>query len=994
MVEHRLITVIPPALSLLTGISLAVLSLYRGRKNPENFLFSLVCIWASMLAPVFLLQHIITEEESLLRIDRSIHFFYVYLPPIFLAFLHRMIGLKRPLMIGGAFLLSFVISLMTQSNAYIAGMNRYEWGTIAKGGPVFTVFGAYCGLVLLYAIQSLASDLKQETNPIARLKKKYVLISFIVTGALTLGNMPSISGVDLYPTGNFMFLPLAVMAYGVLRYRLMDIPEFFLSILFWISISLFILLPNVLLFLAVFPAVRYADPWAIFLLLMLWFPVNVYFVKRLQAALEPVFHRNRAGLKNAESGFLGNILLLRNRADLIREFAQILEETLNIQGLRFYEKGEEVNVYLGPNGERLTLAPDLKDWFLSRRSPVQRSLVEANPGGFRVREHLMECFRETESRYILPLAGNDGLIGLFFLGSRSDGREIRPDEARFLENITPMLAVAISNAILYQRVSNLKDTLEQRSLELSREIIRKKEAEEERRKSDEKYRLVAEKVSDVIWVVDPETSMFTFVTPSVERLLGYSSEEMTDVPLMRIMTPESLEKVLSLISRELKNEKDADRDLDRSWTFELDLIAKNGIVFPSEVTASFFRDPSGRVVGILGVARDIRERRRLEIQLRTARKMEAIGTLAGGVAHDLNNILSGITSYPELLLMDLPSDSPLKSPLRTIKKSGEKAAAIVQDLLTLSRRVAAEKEVVNLNDVVTEYLYSPEFDLLKTYHPDMEVTSDLDPRLANVKASRIHLVKVVMNLISNAAEAMPDGGRIRICTENEERDRGFRVSEGDVNGRRVILKVSDTGHGIAAEDLERIFEPFYTKKKMGRSGTGLGMAVVWGTVQDHDGAIEVDSRLNVGTTFTIRLPGVDGKPKADRPHAALEDLTGNGETILVVDDVPEQREIASKILDKLGYHVKTAGGGEEALEILRAERVDLLLLDMIMDPGMDGLTTYRRILEIHPGQRAIVVSGFSETDRTREVLKLGAGAYVKKPYTLESIGQAVKGELK
>jgi CheY-like chemotaxis protein len=172
------------------------------------------------------------------------------------------------------------------------------------------------------------------------------------------------------------------------------------------------------------------------------------------------------------------------------------------------------------------------------------------------------------------------------------------------------------------------------------------------------------------------------------------------------------------------------------------------------------------------------------------------------------------------------------------------------------------------------------------------------------------------------------------------------------------------------------------------------MAVVWGTVQDHDGTIEGDSRLGVGTTFTIRLPGVDGKPNADRPHAVPEDLTGNGETILVVDDVAEQREIASGILGRLGYHVKTADGGEEALEILRTERADLLVLDMIMDPGMDGLMTYRRILEIHPGQKAIVVSGFSETDRAREVLKLGAGAYVKKPYTLESLGQAVKGELK
>jgi len=994
MSDTGFITLIPPTLSLLTGLSLATLSLYRGRMKTESILFSLVCVWISMLAPVFILHHFVAEEQTILRIERGVHFFYVYLPPVFLMFFHRMVGLRRRLLTSGAFVVSFTVSLWTPSSAYIAGLNRYEWGTIARGGPLFTAFGAYCAAVLLYSIICLALHLKRETNPVALLKKKYVLISFIVTGALTLGNMPSISGVNVYPTGNFMFLPLAVLAYGVLKYRLMDIPGFFVNLLFWICLFALLALPNLFVFHWALPAVTEADSMGLFSLAVLWFLANVAYMNRLRAALNPVFYRTQIGLEKAESRFLEHILLLRNRDDLIREFAGVLAKALLIKDLSFYEKTEEDGCFAGPGGRFLSVPAPLRSWFMERHAPVQRNLLEANPHHVSVHESLLVCFQDAGGRYLLPLVANEDLVGLFFLGPRSDEREIRPDEARFLENVTPILATALSNTRLYQSVSDLKDTLEQRTVALSREIVERKRAEEERRKSDEKYRLVTEKVSDVIWVIDPGTWMFQFITPSVQRLLGYSVDEIMALPLQKILTPESMEKGVRLLAEELERERSENPDPDRSRTVELDHVPKAGPVFPAEVTSSFFRDSNGRIVGILGVTRDTRERRKLETQLRTARKMEAIGTLAGGVAHDLNNILSGITSYPELLLMDLPEDSPLIEPIRTIQKSGEKAAAIVQDLLTLSRRGAAVKEVVNLNDVVTEYLKSLEFDSLCAYHQGVEMLWDLDPALGNVYASRVHLSKVVMNVVSNAAEAMPDGGVIRLRTKNEPGGENFSTKKGEENGRKVVLEISDTGHGIASQDLERIFEPFYTKKKMGRSGTGLGMAVVWGTVQDHDGTVEVDSELGAGTTFTVRLPAVDGLPTAERPHAPMKELMGRGEIVLVVDDVPEQREIASRVLRRLGYRVKTAASGEEAVAFLERETADLILLDMIMDPGMDGLTTYRRILENHPGQKAIPVSGFSETDQVREVLRLGAGRYVKKPYTLESIGRAVREELK
>jgi signal transduction histidine kinase/ActR/RegA family two-component response regulator len=388
------------------------------------------------------------------------------------------------------------------------------------------------------------------------------------------------------------------------------------------------------------------------------------------------------------------------------------------------------------------------------------------------------------------------------------------------------------------------------------------------------------------------------------------------------------------------------------------------------------------------------ERIKLQDQLQRAEKMEAIGMLAGGVAHDLNNILSGLVSYPEMILMDLPADSPLRKSIRIIHKSGKKAATIVEDLLTMARRGVAVSEIVNLNHVIRDYLQNPEHRSLLAYHSHVQVELQLAPDLFNISGSQIHLSKTIMNLVSNAAEAMPSGGKVVLSTENLYVDKPIRGYDQVVEGDYVVLTVTDSGAGIKPEDQERIFEPFYTKKVMGRSGTGLGMAVVWGTVKDHHGYIDMQSAEDFGTTFRLYFPVSREDPSEQRISHCVEDYQGDGETILVVDDVEEQRIIATALLQKLGYNVTAVSGGEEALSHLKEQPFDLLLLDMIMDPGMDGLDTYKSILKFHPHQKAIIASGFSETERVRQAQELGAGEYVKKPYTLEKLALAVKAELR
>jgi PAS domain S-box-containing protein len=433
---------------------------------------------------------------------------------------------------------------------------------------------------------------------------------------------------------------------------------------------------------------------------------------------------------------------------------------------------------------------------------------------------------------------------------------------------------------------------------------------------------------------------------------------------------------------------------------EVELVSSDGSPKPVWRKEKAIYNGNGEFVGSVIYNRDIsslkqaeEQKRNLEDRLQRAQKMEAIGTLAGGVAHDLNNILGGIVGYPELLLMQLSENNPLRKPLMTMQESGQKAATIVQDLLTLARRGVPTAEVVNLNDIITEYFKSPEHEKLRLYHPHVDVDITLEPNLLPILGSPVHLSKTIMNLVSNAAEAMKNGGTISVSTQNRSVQGQLKGFETIEEGEYVTLSVSDTGVGIAAGDLEKIFEPFYTKKVMGRSGTGLGMAVVWGTVKDHKGYIDVESNEGKGTAFTLYLPITRQEHGKDELLQSFEDYRGNGASVLLVDDVKEQRQIASDMLKQLGYSVISVSNGEEAVAYMKGESADLLILDMIMDPGIDGLETYRKILKLHPGQKAILVSGFSETKLVREAQRLGAGAYVRKPYTLDQLGLAVKTEL-
>ncbi|NPU83225.1 MAG: PAS domain S-box protein [Syntrophaceae bacterium] len=517
------------------------------------------------------------------------------------------------------------------------------------------------------------------------------------------------------------------------------------------------------------------------------------------------------------------------------------------------------------------------------------------------------------------------------------------------------------------------------------DVTDRKQAEEALRESETRYSTFISSTSDFVFLKDDRfrhivanKALADFYGRPPEEVIGLSDFDLMPEEAARSCRASDREAVI--MGSVVSTEEAVGERVFETTKFHVPLQSgKTGV-------GGFIRDITER-------KRAVEERRELEEQLRRAEKMEALGLLAGGVAHDLNNILGVMVGYSELLAEKLPEGSPTRRHADNILQASIRGAAIIQDLLTLARRGVSVSDVVDLGGIISDYLGTQEFKELRDHHPQVAFTAELTDGLLNIKGSPIHLVKTVMNLVSNAFESIAGRGKVALRTENRYLDQPIRGYDDVQEGDYVVLTVSDTGGGISAEDLGKIFEPFYTKKVMGRSGTGLGLAVVWGTVKDHSGYIDVQSTEGEGSTFTLYFPVT--REKSDRDDSAVSPVScqGGGESILVVDDVKEQRELAISMLERLGYQVEAVTGGEAAVAFLRSRKVDLVVLDMIMDPGIDGMETYRRILEIHPRQKAILASGYSETDRVRQTLEMGAGAFVQKPYILEKIGLAVRTEL-
>lgn len=532
-----------------------------------------------------------------------------------------------------------------------------------------------------------------------------------------------------------------------------------------------------------------------------------------------------------------------------------------------------------------------------------------------------------------------------------------------------------------------------------RNITARKRVEEELREFRRRSEDIIEFFPEATLIIDQEGKVIAW-NRAIENMTGVKKEEMLGKGNYEYSLPFYGERRPILIDYALHHNEELNErytgvqiigDILFGEAFAPN-ISPGGI--HQYATASVLHDAKGGIVAAIECIHDITEGKKLAERLNRAEKMEALGSLAGGVAHDLNNVLGVLVGYSELLLERIPEEGSLKRYAENIMHSSVRGAAIIQDLLTLARRGVTTSEIINLNKIISDYLKMPEFEKLKSDHPLIKITTEPEnDELFNIKGSPVHLGKTILNLVFNAAEAISGRGEIVLRTENRYLDYPVKGYDEMKEGDYVVLTVSDTGKGISANDIGKIFEPFYTKKVMGRSGTGLGLAVVWGTVKDHNGYIDVQSEEGKGTIFTLYFPVTREMEVKVKKNISPESYMSRGESILVVDDVEEQRELAVSMLGRLGFHVQAVAGGAEAIDYIKKNKTDLIVLDMIMEPEMDGLETYRRIVEINPKQKALIVSGFSENDRVRKTQELGAGTFVRKPYVLEKIGLAARKEL-
>lgn len=500
--------------------------------------------------------------------------------------------------------------------------------------------------------------------------------------------------------------------------------------------------------------------------------------------------------------------------------------------------------------------------------------------------------------------------------------------------------------------------------------------------SERRFHDLVNLLPEMVWEAD-YLGKITYANQIAMHRLDLSERLEQPVNWLNFVIPGSQQQAASYFEASLRG--------DDPGLKEFRLVCSDGGAFPVLLRSSPILEGE-LTVGTRFIAIDISDRHALEEQLRRAQKMKAIGLMAGGVAHDLNNILSGVINYPELMLIDLPDDSPLRRPLQAIRKSGMQAAAVVSDLLTVARGVAAVKVVIDPRSLIREYLDSPEFYQLSAFNPQLLVNTNFSADIHRISCSPVHVKKCLMNLVTNAFEAINGKGTITIAATNRfitvKSDEGVPLTAGEY----AVITVRDNGPGILAKDLKHIFEPFYTKKTMGRSGTGLGLAVVWNTMKDHDGTVTVTSDKN-GTIFDLHFPRTQAQRTIHKETADLSAYRGTGQTILVVDDEQQQRDIAIQVLSSLGYRVSAVASGEEAVACVQNGPFDLIVLDMIMGPGMNGRETYERIIVISPGQKAIISSGFSRDTEVKTTQRLGARGFISKPYTMEQLAKIVFSSL-
>ncbi|MBX3400768.1 MAG: PAS domain S-box protein [Gemmataceae bacterium] len=514
------------------------------------------------------------------------------------------------------------------------------------------------------------------------------------------------------------------------------------------------------------------------------------------------------------------------------------------------------------------------------------------------------------------------------------------------------------------------------------DVTERKEAEDALRAGEERYRRLLDSIPDPLFVYDRETLRYLAANNAAVASYGYSREELYEMTIADIRPPEDVSRLLAIL-----DQSPGGLEFRGEWRHR----RKDGSVFDVEITAHDI-ELDGRPACIV-TARDLTDRKRAEEELRASeerfrqsQKMEAVGRLAGGVAHDFNNLLTIINGYGELVLGGLQPNDPNRELIREMVTAGERAAGLTRQLLAFSRKSIIEPKLLDLKVVVTDV----ERMLRRVVGEDIQLAVAADPEIGTVRADQGHVEQVLLNLVVNARDAMPTGGKLTIEVRNVELDETYTRDHPDARpGPYVVLAVADTGCGMDAATVSRIFEPFFSTK--GEHGTGLGLATVHGIVKQSGGHVAVYSELGRGTTFKVYLPQAENLTPARGSRLTRSPLARGGETILLVEDEDGVRALTRHVLRNCGYTVLEAQEGAEALRLISEHlgRIDLLVTDVVM-PRMGGREVAQRVTELHPGVKVLFLSGYTDDAIVRHGILEAEVSFLQKPFTPASLAAKIR----
>ncbi len=506
------------------------------------------------------------------------------------------------------------------------------------------------------------------------------------------------------------------------------------------------------------------------------------------------------------------------------------------------------------------------------------------------------------------------------------------------------------------------------------DISDRKRAEDSLRESERRFRSIVEYSHEGIVIVDDDFNL-VYVNDEFCRMVGYAGEEIMGRDFRELLAEESVEMVTDRYIRRQRGE-----DVPRRYTFFM--MRKDGEKRQIEISSNVIPDEPGRLRTIAQLL-DITERKKEEAQLLQAQKMEAVGTLAGGLAHDFNNLLMGIIGNVSMMMLDCDVSDPHYERLKNIEHFAQNGAELTEQLLAFGRSGKHEVVTTDLNELIEK-----NSEMFARTKKEIKIFRELQKDLWIMEADRGQLEQVLLNLYVNAWQAMPTGGELYIETENVYLDwdqvEPFQLGP----GKYVKVSIADTGEGMDKETRKRIFEPFFTTRGMGR-GTGLGLASVYGIISNHGGMIQVESEKGVGTTFNIYLPASTQRVKSEK--SSLGDIRECTETVLLVDDEEMILEVGRDMLEKLGCEVLTALSGKQAIEMYRQkrERVQLIILDLVM-PGESGEWTFEELKKIAPDGKVLLSSGYGIDDQAAAILARGASGFIQKPFTMKELSHKIK----